>query len=102
MLLGFVNFQEKFSEAQVRAPIQRARIVAEAVAAVIGEFHSRAARARAVLGAHRAGQIGAAQQRDLLQRFQEFAVEQKRRSCGHRSALSSTGFSLWGFVLAKD
>ena len=84
VLLGLVNFQEKFSEAEIGAPIQRAGIVAKAVAAVIGEFHSRPARARAVLGAHRAGQIRAAQQRDLLQRFQEFAVEQKRRSCSHR------------------
>src|SRR6202040_2761466 len=57
MLLGFINLQEKFSEAQIRAPIQRARIIAIAVAPVIGELHSWTTRARAVLGAHPTGQI---------------------------------------------
>ena len=75
MLLGLVDLQEELSQPEIGAPIERTRIITEAVPAVIGEFHPRAMRAGAVLGAHSAGQVAAAQQCDLFERLQKFAVE---------------------------
>ena len=79
VLLLLVEFDEKTVEAAVDVPVDRAKIVADAVVAVVGEFEARSALARAALGMVFAAKNLPREQMELLELGEESGIEEKRR-----------------------